>query len=212
MKNLIAIRTADYRLRTNLQSFRTTIGMSDSSTKNHATTSWFFLATSLKHSGFLRESVLHVDVPFFQNTDAVARDHHVFRWIHVHLDHDGTVDLPFDAWRWIFTAYTASLIKHMGSDTTKIRADENLKGSWFIVTNETNNWESISSSILHCSSRTFRLITSSVLLLGLTDNLQLYLSICRSSTCKLYKNTILKYVQSNRRFENCCLRSLSFVR
>lgn len=39
LKNLIAIRTANYRLRTNLQSFRTTIGMSDSSTKNHATTS-----------------------------------------------------------------------------------------------------------------------------------------------------------------------------
>lgn len=165
--------------------------MGDGRAKNHTASGRLLLATSLKHSGFLGESVLDVDVPLFQDTDAVARNHHVLRWIHVHFDHDGAVYFPLDARRRIFAAHAARLVEHMGRDTAEIRADENLKGGRFVVTNETNDRESIPGSILHCPSRTLRLIASSVLLLRLTDDLQLHLPICGSATCKLKRKNII---------------------
>lgn len=126
--------------------------------------------------------MLDVDVPLLQDTDAVARNHHVLRWIHVHLDHDGAVYLALDARRRIFAAHAAGLVEHVGHDTAEIRADENLKGGRFVVANEANDRESIPGSILHRPSRAFRLIASSVLLLWLTDDFQLHLPICRSAT------------------------------
>lgn len=170
--------------------------MSDHRPENHATTCRLLFASSLKNAGLLGESVLHVDVPLFENADAVAGDHHVLRWIHIDLDHDGSVDLALDAWRRVFAAHAAGLIEHVGRDTAKVRADENLKGGRFVVADQANDRESISRAILHRSSRAFRLVASSVLLLRLADNLQLHLPIRGGATCKLYEETALKCTYS----------------
>lgn len=118
-----------------MQRFGGAIGMGDRRTKHHTTTSRFLFTTTLKYSSLLGKSVLHVDVSLFQNTNAVACDHHVLRWIHVHLDHDGAVDFSLDAGRRVLTADAASLVEHMGCDTAEVGADENLQGGWLVVAN-----------------------------------------------------------------------------
>lgn len=169
--------TANYRLRANLQRFRCAVGMGDRGAKHHTATSRFLFAAPLKHPGFLRESVLHVDVTFFQNAHAIARHYHILGRIHVHLDHDRAVDLALHARRRIFAAHAARLIKHVGRYTAEIRANENLKRGRFVVADQADDRESVPGSILHRPSRAFRLVTSPVLLLRLTDNLQLRLPI-----------------------------------
>ena len=183
--------------------------MGDDCTKNHTASGRLLLATSLKHPGLLRESVLDVDVPLLQDADAVARDHHVLRRIHVHLDHDGAVYFPLDARRRIFAAHAAGLVEHMWRDTAEIRADENLKGGRLVVANEANDRESITGSILHGPSRTFRLIAGSVLLLRLTDDLQLHLPICGSATCKLKREKTSLRFESSRIERQNVARSFS---
>lgn len=160
-----------------MQSFRCTVGMGDRRAENHATTGRFLFAAPLKHSSLLRESVLHVHVAFLQNAHAIARHYHILGRIHVHLDHDRAVDLALHAWRRIFAAHAARLIKHMGCHAAEISANENLKRGRLVVADQADDRESIPGSILHRSSRAFRLVTSPVLLLRLTDNLQLHLAI-----------------------------------
>lgn len=107
--------------------------MSDRRAKDHATTGRLLLATTLKYPGLLRKSVLDVYVPFLEDPDAVASDHHVLRRVHVYLDHYRPIDFPFNAGRRVLAADAASLVEHVGRDTAEIRADENLKGRWFVV-------------------------------------------------------------------------------
>lgn len=176
--------TTDYRLRTNLKSFRATIRMGDRRAKNHAATSRLLFTSSLKYTGLLRKSVLHVDVAFLQYTDAVAGDHHVLRRIHVYLDHDGTVDFTLDTRGRVLAADATCLIEHVGRDTAEVRADEDLKRGRFIVTDQTHDRKTVSGTILHRSSGALGLVTSPVLLLRLADYLQLHLSIRGCAACE----------------------------
>ena len=160
-----------------MQCFRRSVGMGDGRAKNHTATGRLLLAAPLKHPSLLRESVLHVHVTLLQDAHAIARHYHVLGRIHVHLDHDRPVDLPLHARRRIFPAHAARLIKHVGRHAAEIRPDEDLKRGRLVVADQPHDRESIPGTILHRPSRAFRLVTSPVLLLRLTDDLQLHLAI-----------------------------------
>lgn len=94
---LLAQLTANYRLRTDLQRFRGSIAVRDGCAEDHAASRGFLLASSLKQSSLLRESMLHVNVALLQDAHAIAGD--VFGRIHVNLYYDRAINLPLDARR-----------------------------------------------------------------------------------------------------------------
>lgn len=152
--------------------------MGDHGTKHHATPGGLFLAaTTLEHSGLLGETVLDVDVAFLENSDAVAGDDHVLGRVHVHLDDDRAVDLAFDAGGGVLAADSARLVEHVGHHPTQVGTDEDLKCCGFVVVDQSHYWEPVSCTIFYRTSGSFGLVTCPVLLLRLTDYLQLRLTI-----------------------------------
>lgn len=174
MKNYCPL-TADYRLRTDLQSLRGAVGVRDGRAEDHAASRGLLLASSLKLSSFLRESVLDIDITLLQDTDAIARD--VLGGLDVDFDHYRAVDLPFHARRGVLAAHAAGLIKHVGQNAAHVGADEYLQARRFIIADQPHDGEAVSAAVLHRASRALRLITSAVLLLGLAKDLQLRLAI-----------------------------------
>lgn len=119
--------------------------------------------------------MLHVDIALFQNANAVACD--VFGRIHVNLYHDRAIDLPLDTRCGVLAAYSTGLVEHVGCHSTEISADEHLQSGRLVTADQSNHGKAIPATVLHRASRALRLIASSVLLLGLTNDLQLRFAI-----------------------------------
>lgn len=181
MRIRIAVLTTDDRLGADLQRFCCAIRMADRRAEDHTTAGRLLLAATLKNPRLLRESVLHVHVSLLQDTHAVAGDHHVLRGFHVHLDHDGPVDLAFNARRRVLPAHATSLVEHVWRNTAQVRADENLKSGRLVVTDQSHDGKPVPSTVFHSSSGAFCLVSCSMLLLWLANNLQLDLSVYGSA-------------------------------
>lgn len=119
--------------------------------------------------------MFHVNITLFQNADAIASD--ILCRIHVNLNNNRAINLSFDAGCGVFAAYTAGLIEHVRRHSAQISADEYLQSRRFIITNQSDDRKTISTTVLYRPSRALRLIASPVLLLRLADNLQLSLTV-----------------------------------
>jgi len=158
-----------------LQHLRGAIGVRDGRAEDHAASRGFLLASSLKLSSFLRESMFHVNVALLQDTNAVARD--VLGRLNVDLDHDRAVDLPLHTWCRVLAAHSTGLIKHVRQNAAHVGADKHLQARRFVIADQPDDGEAVSAAVLHRTPRALRLITSAVLLLGLADDLQLRLAV-----------------------------------
>lgn len=121
--------------------------------------------------------MFHVNITFFQDADAITGD--ILCRIHVNLDNNRAINLPFDARCRVFAAYSAGLIEHMRRHSAQISTDEYLQSRRFVVADQSDDGKAIPATILYRSPRALRLIASSVLLLRLADNLQLSFTVDR---------------------------------
>lgn len=177
MKRIVRGLTANYGLRANLEGFAAAISVCDGRTKDHATSGRFFLTTTLEYASFLRESMFNIDVTFFEDANAVASDEHVLGRIHVNLDNDRSIEFALDARRRIFTADSTSLIEHVWSNAPEIGPDKDLESRRLVVANQTHDRKTVPGSIFYRTSRSFGLITRTMLLFRLTYYLQLSLTV-----------------------------------
>lgn len=121
--------------------------------------------------------MLDIDITLFKNANAVAGD--LLRRIHVNLYYDRAIELPLDTGCGILATYSTGLVEHVGCYSAKISADEHLQSCRLVITDQSNDGKAIPATILHRTSRALRLIASSVLLLGLTNDLQLNFAVGR---------------------------------
>jgi len=119
--------------------------------------------------------MLDIDITLFKNANAIAGN--IFCRIHVNLYYDCAIDFPLNTGCGVLATHSTGLVEHMGCHSAKISADEYLQSRRLVITDQSNDGKTIPATVLYRTSRAFRLIASSMLLLGLTDNLQLSFAI-----------------------------------
>lgn len=138
--------------------------------------------------------MFHVNITLLQDADAIAG--YILCRIHVNLDNNRAINLPFDAGCRVLAAYSAGLIEHVRRHSTQISADEYLQSRRFVIADQSDDGKAISTTVLYRPPRALRLVASSVLLFRLADNLQLSLTIdgnvgWRKKDCKQYQIRML---------------------